>query len=111
MNRTGRVLVALGLVAVASAGVYGQTARNAVVQDFEIFNYKDTYRASMCADRSFMPGAPANNFIMRVKRPLANNWYEVEVASTFAPDTKQLGDGAETLRINAAQLCYVQPLR
>ncbi len=47
--------------------------------------------------------------MMRVKRPLANNWFEVDVSSYVAPDNKTQTEPA-TIRINAAHLCYVQPL-
>ena len=52
-----RVWIVLGLVAAAGVGAYGQTARNAVVQDYEIFNYTSIYRASLCADKVFIDGA------------------------------------------------------
>lgn len=105
-----RVLIALALVAAAGIGAYGQTARNAVVQDFEIFNYTGVYYASMCAEKIYISGgAVASNFMMHVKRPLANNWYEVDVSSYVAPDKKTLTDPV-TIRINAAHLCYVKPV-
>jgi hypothetical protein len=101
----------LGLVAAAGAGAYAQTSRNTVVQAFEPFNYKEFYSASMCAEKTYIGnGSVASNFVMHVKRPLANNWYEADVSSRVDPATNALQEPVETIRINAAHLCFVKPI-
>jgi hypothetical protein len=107
-----RVLVVLGLVAAAGVGAYGQAARGAVVQNFEIFNYNSVYLASMCADKTYVgSGGTAAAFMMRPVRPLANNWFEAEVASTVDSLSNHVSGQFDTIRINLAQLCYVKPMQ
>jgi hypothetical protein len=111
MTVTTRVLVILGLVAAAGIGAMAQTARDGRFPSNDAVNEGGTYRASLCADKVWLPSAAyGTGFYMHVTKRLNSDWFEAEVGPLPYPADSKMTSPVEIIRINQTSLCYVKPL-